>query len=244
MGARVDWANAVETNVGGRDLDTIYITGAGYIKRPFKGISRDSAMGWGEPVWGGDLTRSTDFVLSNITDVDFGVVARCEVSYKYMNIDDYKALCEIAKQRVCYVIYFDKQTGEWVTGFGDHEGYGQEMAFTDNEISKLYTFGTKYLGGTDIAIKMVATNRDKSDINTQYTITYNLNGGSGTVPTSVTKTWSDNLKVASPTSITPPTGRTFSHWNTAANGTGKSYLPNQEITIYDSMTLYAQWQGE
>lgn len=239
MGVNVNWQTAVETNVDGRNLDTIYITGAGYIKRPFKGISRDSAMGWNEPVWGGELTRSTDFTLSNIDDVDFGLVARCEVSYKYMNIEDYKALCEIASQRVCYVIYFDRQKGEWVTGYGDHAGYGQEMAFTGNELSKLHTFGSKYLGGTDIAIKMVATNRDRTDINQTLTVSYNANGGSGTIASKSLK-WSDNCKLDDGSSLTPPTGKTFKGWAKSSTG-AVAYLPNQDITVFENLTLYAVW---
>ena len=233
----IDWSNGIDVNADGKSIDTIYITGAGYYKRPFKGISRDSVLGWEEPVWGGDLTRTTNFTLENITDVDFGKVARVEVSYKFMNIDDYKALCEIAKQRLCYVIYFNRETGTWETG---SNGYGQEMAFTGNELSKLYTYGYKYIGGLDIKIKLVATNRDKSDIGTTYTISYNANGGTGTTPSSESKTWSENLKVASGSALSR-SNYTFLYWNTQADGSGKTYLPDQDITIFGDITLYAQW---
>lgn len=235
----VNWEDAVSVNLDNLSMDTIYITGAGYYKRPFKGISRDSVLGWEEPVWGGDLTRSTGFELSNITDVDFGKVARVEVSYKFMNIDDYKALCEIAKQRVCYVIYFNRETATWEYG---NNGYGQEMAFTGNELGKLFTYGYKFVGGLDIKIKLVATNRDKADIRNQYTVSYNANDGTGTVPASVTRTWSENLKVADGSSLTNTYG-TFAYWNTFPDGSGKTFLVNQDITIYGNLTLYAQWDG-
>ena len=95
-GDKIDVPNAPNGD-GVRQLDTIYFTGAGYVDYPIKGISRDSALGWEEPVWGGDLTRSLDFVLTNIEDVAYGLVARCEISYKYMNVQDYIDLMRISK---------------------------------------------------------------------------------------------------------------------------------------------------
>lgn len=170
MGAKVDYKNKVvvpyaENGNGTRQLDTLYFTGAGYVDYPIKGISRDSALGWEEPVWGSDLKRSTNFVLTNALDVDYGLVARLEVSYKYLNVSDYIALCEIAKERVCNVTYFNYEKAEWVIN--------QEFAFTKQEKSKLYAFGTDYLGLQDVSIKLVATNRDRVGIiEDEYTISY------------------------------------------------------------------------
>ena len=200
---------------------------------PIKGISRDSALGWEEPVWGGDLTRSTDFVLTNILDVDYGLVARLEVSYKYLNVQDYIALCKIAKERVCNVTYFNYEKGEWVIN--------QEFAFTKQEKSKLYAFGTEYLGLLDVSVKLVATNRDKTDLRaTDFTITYNANGGSGTVASQSAK-WGDNLDIATSSGLSY-SGQTFKEWNTMANGKGGHYMPNQHKTMWENMTLYAIWE--
>ena len=228
MGTIVDYKNSITTE----DLDTIYITGGGYVNYPFKGISRDSAMGWEEPVWGGELTRSLDFVLSNIDDVDFGLVARCEISYKYMNIQDYMALCRISKQRVCTVNYFNREKGERVI---------QEMAFTGNELSKLHTLGKQYLGVEGVSIKLVATNRDKVNIiNSSKTISYLANGGTGSINTQNAK-WSDNIKLSDGTGFTF-TNKHLVGWNTKADGSGWAYLPNQHITVFENLTLYAQWE--
>lgn len=170
MGAKVDYKNKVvvpdaKNGDGTRQLNTLYFTGAGYVDYPIQGVSRDSALGWEEPVWGGDLTRSTDFVLTNILEVDYGLVARLEVSYKYLNVSDYKALCEIAKERVCNVTYFNYEKAEWVIN--------QEFAFTKQEKSKLYAFGTDYLGLLGVSIKLVATNRDRVGIiEDKYAISY------------------------------------------------------------------------
>lgn len=238
MGVKIDYQNKIivpnaPNGNGKRQLDTIYFTGAGYVDYPIKGISRDSALGWEEPVWGGDLTRSTDFVLTNILDVDYGLVARLEVSYKYLNVQDYIALCKIAKERVCNVTYFNYEKGEWVVN--------QEFAFTKQEKSKLYAFGTEYLGLLDVSVKLVATNRDKTDlIATDFTITYNANGGSGTVASQSAK-WGDNLDIATSSGLSY-SGQTFKEWNTMANGKGGHYMPNQHKTMWENMTLYAIWE--
>lgn len=238
MGVKIDYKNKIivpnaPNGNGKRQLDTIYFTGAGYVDYPIKGISRDSALGWEEPVWGGDLTRSTNFVLTNILDVDYGLVARLEVSYKYLNVQDYIALCKIAKERVCNVTYFNYEKGEWVVN--------QEFAFTKQEKSKLYAFGTEYLGLLDVSVKLVATNRDKTDlIATDFTITYNANGGSGTVASQSAK-WGDNLDIATSSGLSY-SGQTFKEWNTMANGKGGHYMPNQHKTMWENMTLYAIWE--
>lgn len=239
MGVKIDYQNKIivpnaPNGNGVRQLDTIYFTAAGYVDYPIKGISRDSALGWEEPVWGGDLTRSTDFVLTNILDVDYGLVARLEVSYKYLNVQDYIALCKIAKERVCNVTYFNYEKGEWVVN--------QEFAFTKQEKSKLYAFGKEYLGLLDVSVKLVATNRDKVGlINTNFTITYNANGGSGTVASQSAK-WGDNLDIATSSGLSY-SGKTFKEWNTKANGVGGSrYMPNQHKTMWENMTLYAIWE--
>lgn len=238
MGVKIDYQNKIivpnaPNGDGKRQLDTIYFTGAGYVDYPIKGISRDSALGWEEPVWGGDLTRSTDFVLTNILDVDYGLVARLEVSYKYLNAQDYIVLCKIAKERVCNVTYFNYEKGEWVVN--------QEFAFTKQEKSKLYAFGKEYLGLLDVSVKLVATNRDKTElIATDFTITYNANGGSGTVASQSAK-WGDNLDIATSSDLSY-SGQTFKEWNTQANGKGGHYMPNQHKTMWENMTLYAIWE--
>lgn len=245
MANRVDWQNAVDTNVDSKNINSIYLTGAGHIDYEFKGVSRDSALGWQETVWGGDLTRSTDFILTNIDDVDFGLVARLEISYKYMNVQDYKVLSEIATQRVCYATYYNRQTASWVIR--------QEMSFTGNELAKLHTYGTKYLGEFDVSIKLVATNRDRADlIGSSFAITFNANGGAdnrAVKPETGGLRWSSALKLpVEATSSTSTDGfyRSGYHlvgWNTAADGSGGAYLPNQPITVWSAMTLYAQWEA-
>ena len=232
MGAIVDYKNKKTVD----NLDTIYITGAGYINRAFKGVGRDSAWGWEEPVFGGNLTRSANLVLQNIDTVNFGLVARVELNFKYMNISDYIALCQMAKQRTVMVNFFNRETGERQT---------QEMAFTENSIGQLYAFRkdkiTNYLGILDVSIKLVATNRDRENvINTDIRISYNNNGGSGSI-IDHSATWSDEVKLSDGEGFTK-SGYHIKEWYTSKDGTGSAYGLSQRITVWKSMTLYAIWE--
>ena len=74
----------------------------------------------------------------------------------------------------------------------------------------------------------------------QYTVTFNINSGSGTVPSAQT--------VATGSSITLPSGnglsRTsydFGGWNTKTDGTGTNYNASSSYQVTGTVTLYAKW---
>ena len=72
-----------------------------------------------------------------------------------------------------------------------------------------------------------------------YTLTYDANGGVGTME-SQSGTMLDSLIVAA-NGFTKD-GYAFTGWNTAADGTGTAYAPTDGITLNANTTLYAQWQ--
>ena len=69
---------------------------------------------------------------------------------------------------------------------------------------------------------------------TTYTVTYNANGGSGTMSngTGASVTIAD-------CSFTAPSGKTFSKWNTNSSGTGTDYAVGASVT--QDLNLYAIW---
>ncbi|MBB5182711.1 InlB B-repeat-containing protein [Catenisphaera adipataccumulans] len=75
----------------------------------------------------------------------------------------------------------------------------------------------------------------------KYKVTYDANGGSGTVTDSKTYVGGDNCyaDVQSGSPLTPPTGKVFLYWNTKADGTGTTYYPDDKIKITKDETLYA-----
>lgn len=71
-----------------------------------------------------------------------------------------------------------------------------------------------------------------------YTITFNANGGSGTMSALTVKKGASQKLTAN--SFTR-SGYTFTGWNTKADGSGTSYTNGQTITPTANLTLYAQW---
>ncbi len=81
------------------------------------------------------------------------------------------------------------------------------------------------------------------------TISYDLNGGTGTTPSSQTLTYGTALTLNSGSGLSRA-GYTLSGWNTQANGKGTSYSKSQSISSWNgtcgngtptSVKLYAQW---
>lgn len=69
-------------------------------------------------------------------------------------------------------------------------------------------------------------------------ITFNPNGGTGDAHTQKVTSGEPTLLDENEFSRE---GYTFKEWNTKADGTGTPYLDGQTVTIYENLTLYAQW---
>ena len=77
---------------------------------------------------------------------------------------------------------------------------------------------------------------------TRYTISYNANGGSGSMATYTPSDLGHYTYSAPSNSFTPPSGKVFSNWNTQSDGTGTSYDVGDSIHVTASITLYAIWE--
>ena len=76
-----------------------------------------------------------------------------------------------------------------------------------------------------------------------YTVSFNANGGTGTMSTQrIFEGVTDNLTA---NGFTAPTGYYFAGWNTQANGSGTAYGNMQAVTdivpVGTNLPLYAQW---
>jgi uncharacterized repeat protein (TIGR02543 family) len=76
---------------------------------------------------------------------------------------------------------------------------------------------------------------------TTYTVTFNANGGSGSI---------SSMSANAGSSITLPygsslsrSGYTFSGWNTNSSGTGTNYSAGSSYTVNGNVTLYAKWNS-
>lgn len=75
---------------------------------------------------------------------------------------------------------------------------------------------------------------------TGYSVTYAPNGGAGSVTDTEKYAKGAEATVKSHNGFTNG-DKVFLSWNTAADGTGKTYYPNSTVEITGDVTLYAQW---
>lgn len=229
----IDNKNKINTErtVGGAKygLATVFLSGAGYIDYPFCRISNDSILGWEAPVWSAELNRTLDFKIDNIADVEFGLVARLEIAFKYMNAQDYKVFSEISHERVCYATYFNREKGEWVER--------QEMAFTKQELNKLYAFGKNYIGALNVTATLVATNRDKAlNVYSVYARVYD----SDDYKTLATVKYGGGYALNSAGENVDLNGKTLVEWVDTTKTPNKRYLPIALLTVFDNIYLTAK----
>lgn len=78
-----------------------------------------------------------------------------------------------------------------------------------------------------------------------FSVTYNANGGTGTVPTDSYSPYNSGATVTVLGNIGSPAlakdHYTFNGWNTKDDGTGTSYTADNTFTISQNTTLYAKW---
>ena len=74
---------------------------------------------------------------------------------------------------------------------------------------------------------------------TSYTITFDANGGLGTMEPQI---FTAEIAQTITTNTFTKENCTFAGWNTVADGSGSAYTDGQSITVSESMTLYAQWE--
>ena len=75
-----------------------------------------------------------------------------------------------------------------------------------------------------------------------YTVAYDINGGTGTLPPAGTfSEGGDAYEIAATTGITAPANKTLSGWNTKKDGTGTNYSAGDSYDTAASLTLYAKY---
>jgi len=92
----------------------------------------------------------------------------------------------------------------------------------------------------DILITMNSDLTLTANFQPTYTVTFNANGASGTVPTTMTANTGSNITLPDKGNLTK-LGYTFVGWNTNEAGTGTNYSAGFSYTVTDNITLYAKW---
>ena len=102
--------------------------------------------------------------------------------------------------------------------------------------------GSNGLCGFTVRIGTIARTLAYTDVQVaplNYTLTYNANGGSGTVPAPTTGTGA--ISVSSNTGNLVKGSNVFLGWNTAANGTGVFFPAGSSYLLSENLTVFAQY---
>ena len=104
--------------------------------------------------------------------------------------------------------------------------------------------GTNYAAGSSYAVSGNITLYAKwiAAGTAAYTVTFHLNGGSGTPPGAQTAADGSSITLPGGGGLTRD-GYTFGGWNTSASGTGTNYAAGQSYTVSGNITLYAKWNS-
>ena len=153
-----------------------------------------------------------------------------------------------------FTVSFDANGGEGamdpVTVSADAEYTAPECAFTAPEGQEFDCWtnadGTEtYPAGTSLGLlagdtTLYAKWKDVEPAPvTHFTVSFDANGGTGEMAPADVDADAEYTVPAS--TFTAPSGKVFDSWNTAADGTGTKYMPQDAPAIHENMTLFAQW---
>lgn len=108
--------------------------------------------------------RSYDGSIENIEDYDTFIVPRCDITFGYISLSNYRKLCNAILPNEFPVEYYDKQFGRKVRHY---------MYCTPNEMKKLYNLGINVLGVQDFTLSLIGTLNHRDS----YVVTFDANGG-------------------------------------------------------------------
>lgn len=107
-------------------------------------------------------------------------------------------------------------------------------------------FFTEKEGGTSLENYIAESGIDKDGLvfyaqweKVKHILSFDANGGIGNMDNQMF-TYGDALKISK--NVFTKEGYSFKGWNTKVDGTGDSYIDEQEISITDNLTLYAMWE--
>jgi len=214
-------------NLGSGTVTTIMAAPGSVIKLPDgSGIKRN---GYLFSCWN---TRQTGYGTDYSVGADYTVTGNVILYVKWVN---------------SYTVTFDLNGGSGVVPAPVSGVYGTIITIPGGDgLSKSgYAFygwnntttGEIYRNGFPYTIKENVTMRAYW-IN--YTVTFNVNGGIGQAPSSVTNIPGASITLPNGDGFTK-SGYAFGGWNTNADGSGTNYNAGADYIINNNITLYAKW---
>lgn len=168
--------------------------------------------------------RSNSGAISIFPDKFF--VPYFTVTWNVMKMDDYSEILRFIQADQVMTEYYDTNEQEYKRAWF----YIQQPTY-----NKLHTMQREFQFVTNFQLVFAGT---MNDIDNIY-ITYNSNGGTGSIPQSVGFI-GDEVILSSGDSFLN-SGYALDSWNTKADGTGTRYDKNSLIVLTYNLTLYAQW---
>lgn len=127
-----------------------------------------------------------------------------------------------------------------ITDYYTAHPYGTKYSISGVSATTGHTYNGVYSGSASGTITK-ATSVYLNFTTNRYSITYNNNGGSGSVSSQSFK-HGKSVTISAGTALSK-TGHTFNGWNTNAAGTGTNYTVGTAYTPNQNLTLYAKWKA-
>ena len=155
-----------------------------------------------------------------------------------------------------FTVRFDRNGGKGTAPSAQTVNAGSSITLPDGDgLSKSgYSFGgwnidedgmgTNYRAGSvfkpDGDVTLYAVWDANSGSTETFTVTFNTNGGSGTVPAAQTVDEGSRITLPGGDELSK-NGYTFDGWNTNKSGTGTNYVAGSLYTVTGNIALYARW---
>ena len=146
----IDYSNADKID----ELGTVWING-----EEFKGIGYNGLLTVNTKTYVSEPTRANDGSMPNIGDHETFIVPRCKINFKYLNINDYRRLCNAILPNEFLVRYYDKDFGDFV----EHWMYCEPQ-----EMTKIYNIGTAVIGVLDYEVSFIGTLNKLKELTVEY----------------------------------------------------------------------------
>lgn len=147
----------------------------------------------------------------------------------------------------------------------DENGHYQFNAVRESDVSITFDINNDLVYRMNIPVRGLTISSNKLSASETYetlinetlnlplgkyvTLSYNANAptgktATGNIPKAQESCQNENIKVASNPDNMQVKGYKFVGWNTMADGSGKTYQPNETFVIDKDTVLYAQWEEE
>jgi uncharacterized repeat protein (TIGR02543 family) len=223
------WTVKFETN-GGSPIGDVIVLKNTAVSRP----SPDSTKtGYTLDGWHTNMGLTAPYNFSSVVTGDITLYAKWNV--------------------ITYTVAYNANGGTGTTANSSHT-YDVDRTLTSNGFTRTgYTFAgwartstgaVEFTNGqsvrnlTTTAGSTVTLYANWNPIN--YTVTYNINSGSGTTPSTQTAAYGSSITLPSGSGLSR-TSYNLGGWNTNTSGTGTNYSAGSSYTVTGNVTLYAKW---